>query len=566
MTRSCERTTPAITPPPPLHEVLGADDERLGRVEFSGALGAEPAATHGRRQAPASAPDAAPRPSPPRARPGPRPEPAPPRLRAVGPAERPAPSPPPVVAVGGVGVPEDELRHLGQSVDEVAASVVARMREAGEANRRHLEALEAEAARRYELLTAQAELDAELIRLHARREAYAIITAARMRSGELTEPSAESRRLDEVGESLAGFAEAFERQVDEHGDHDATATTATTTTRTPVPGCDDPRLARAPPPARRAGLAAVACLLVACTAPGGDHEQVGAPLADAALADGASGSVATRQPHRALPAPASGTVDVVGGTAALVRGVPRSLEGPAGPARVRVHTATDDLAYDRLCAGRADVVETVRPMAAGERAACDEAGLEVVTLPVASEATTVVVAGGSGLEGCLSQRQLAGLLADPPTITSWAQLGPGEAPVQARGADTSVADRLDWLLGTAEQRQALADLPRRTRLRAAFRARLSELRAAEDAAPTARARARVLARRARLRRQYDGVAARHDAAVAARVAAESRRGRVVVLPYADYTRRRDAPHGAGDRQDVRPCGLRRPRRRVDRRG
>ena len=94
------------------------------------------------------------------------------------------------------------------------------MREAGEANRRHLEALEAEAARRYELLTAQAELDAELIRLHARREAYAIITAARMRSGELTEPSAESRRLDEVGETLAGFAEAFERQVDEQGGHD----------------------------------------------------------------------------------------------------------------------------------------------------------------------------------------------------------------------------------------------------------------------------------------------------------------------------------------------------------
>ncbi len=204
-----------------------------------------------------------------------------------------------------------------------------------------------------------------------------------------------------------------------------------------------------------------------------------------------------------------------------------------------MHTATDDLAYDRLCAGRADVVETVRPMAAGERAVCDAAGLEVVTLPVASEATTVVVAGGSGPAGCLSQQQLAGLLADPPTITSWAQLGAGETPVQARSGDTSVADRLDWLLGTAAQRQALADLPRRTRVRAAFRARLSELRAAEAAAPTARARARVRAQRARLRRQYDGVAARHDAAVAARVAADARRGRVVVLPYADYTLRRD---------------------------
>ncbi len=216
MTRCTERTTPAITPPPPLHEVLDADDERLGRVEFSGALGAEPVGTQ------EVSPDVAPGALSPRDRRSRSPRP-PPHRRGCGrsgPAERPAPAPPPVVAVGGVGVPEDELRHLGQSVDEVAASVIARMREAGEANRRHLEALEAEAARRYELLTAQAELDAELIRLHARREAYAIITAARMRSGELTEPSAESRRLDEVGETLAGFAEAFERQVDEQGGHD----------------------------------------------------------------------------------------------------------------------------------------------------------------------------------------------------------------------------------------------------------------------------------------------------------------------------------------------------------
>ena len=66
------------------------------------------------------------------------------------------------------------------------------MRAADEAHQRHLEALELEAARRCELLTAQAELDAELIRLHARREAHAIISAARARSGEARPPA--SRR------------------------------------------------------------------------------------------------------------------------------------------------------------------------------------------------------------------------------------------------------------------------------------------------------------------------------------------------------------------------------------
>ncbi len=92
------------------------------------------------------------------------------------------------------------------------------MREAGEANRRHLEALEAEAARRCELLTAQAELDAELIRLHARREAHAIITAARMRGGDGAAASEEARQLDEVGKSFARFTEAFEGRLDEWDD------------------------------------------------------------------------------------------------------------------------------------------------------------------------------------------------------------------------------------------------------------------------------------------------------------------------------------------------------------
>ena len=214
-----------ITPPPPLHDVLDADAERLGRVDFSGALGSQ--------QEPTSevtpdddVPEVAAQPQV-TAQPEPDDEPAaPPRLRAVGPTELPvqapaqvsAPESEPVSPVGGLGAPEDQLRHLALSVDAVAASVITRMREAGEANRRHLEALEAEAARRYELLTAQAELDAELIRLHARREAYAIITAARMRSGELTEASEESRRLDEVGESFARFTEAFQGPLDHPDD------------------------------------------------------------------------------------------------------------------------------------------------------------------------------------------------------------------------------------------------------------------------------------------------------------------------------------------------------------
>ncbi|MFA6575880.1 MAG: hypothetical protein WCS84_10710 [Nocardioides sp.] len=108
---------------------------------------------------------------------------------------------------------EGEFHHLGLSVERVAESVVARMQDAGEAHLRHLEAIEVEAARRCELLTAQAELDAELIRLHARREAHAIIAAARMRTGGGTGPSADNRHLNQIGETFERFAETFETAV-----------------------------------------------------------------------------------------------------------------------------------------------------------------------------------------------------------------------------------------------------------------------------------------------------------------------------------------------------------------
>lgn len=102
-------------------------------------------------------------------------------------------------------VPHDLVRSVG----EVADTVVVRMRQAEAATLQHLAALESEALRRCELLTAQAELDAELIRLHARREAHAIITAARMRAGDGSLDD-ESTALIEMGDALAHVAETTE--------------------------------------------------------------------------------------------------------------------------------------------------------------------------------------------------------------------------------------------------------------------------------------------------------------------------------------------------------------------
>ena len=101
--------------------------------------------------------------------------------------------------------------EVGQSVEEIAASIIASMRTIEETHHRHLEALETEATRRYELLLAQAELDAELIRLNGRREAHRIIATARARTGTEQRGSAgESSRLQEIGETFTRFAETIE--------------------------------------------------------------------------------------------------------------------------------------------------------------------------------------------------------------------------------------------------------------------------------------------------------------------------------------------------------------------
>jgi hypothetical protein len=114
--------------------------------------------------------------------------------------------------------PQPSTAAVEQTVEEVADAVISAMRRVGEAHERHLAAAALETARRHELLTAQAELDAELIRLHARREAHAILAAARTRAGAPTpgpgsRPEAAPGRpegLREIGETFSRFAERVE--------------------------------------------------------------------------------------------------------------------------------------------------------------------------------------------------------------------------------------------------------------------------------------------------------------------------------------------------------------------
>ncbi len=309
----------------------------------------------------------------------------------------------------------------------------------------------------------------------------------------------------------------------------------------PGAGGRDRRLGRrgrpgalAPAGAVVAAAVAAGLALGACSAPEAEPRGAITPTQATVYRDAVDDAASVRARHRGLPAPTQGRVDVAAGPAALARRLDGDAVAPAGPAPVSLRTATDELSFDLLCTGRADVVETVRPMAEAEREVCVAGGLQVVQMEVATEATAVVVDRAASLDACLTTDQLAGMLADPPTVTSWAQLGLDPTSLSARSVGIDLDGRLDWLLGTDQQREDAAALPRRTRTLAAYRARLARLRAA---APSAGDPGYAL--RARVRREYDGVLDRYEASVAARSAEDARLGRVAVLPYADYLRHRD---------------------------
>jgi hypothetical protein len=90
------------------------------------------------------------------------------------------------------------------TIDQVTRRALQRVRRAEQALLDHLHAVESAATIRSELVIAQAELDAELIRLRARRTAHSLLTEA---SGEADEQSSRERRsLDELSRTLNRFA------------------------------------------------------------------------------------------------------------------------------------------------------------------------------------------------------------------------------------------------------------------------------------------------------------------------------------------------------------------------
>src|SRR5690606_25767826 len=100
--------------------------------------------------------------------------------------------------------------------------------------------------------------------------------------------------------------------------------------------------------------------------------------------------------------------------------------------------------FTKLCAGEIDIADASRVIKQSELDACAANGIEVIELPVAADALTVVVNSANDFAQCLTVAELHALWGPDSTITHWNQLRtewPAEAvTLYGPGTDSGTFD------------------------------------------------------------------------------------------------------------------------------
>lgn len=103
--------------------------------------------------------------------------------------------------------------------------------------------------------------------------------------------------------------------------------------------------------------------------------------------------------------------------------------------RVTFRAVGDDAAFRELCAGRIDVVESVRDISTAELAACRRRGIVVAPrIQVASDAVVVASRNESDVGGdCLTVSDVNEIYRAGSTINNWSQVGFDNLPLHTTG-------------------------------------------------------------------------------------------------------------------------------------
>ncbi|MGZ4450294.1 MAG: substrate-binding domain-containing protein [Nocardioides sp.] len=136
-----------------------------------------------------------------------------------------------------------------------------------------------------------------------------------------------------------------------------------------------------------------------------------------------------------LPSRPTGVVDIDGSTrGSLTAGEARLYEGSGTNDQVNVADNGEDQAFQELCSGRIDLVDSARPISRAEWDACRAVGLDVVQLQVAAEAIVVAIKSETDVGGdCLAVDQVRDIYRAGSPVVNWGQVGLDDVPLRVGG-------------------------------------------------------------------------------------------------------------------------------------
>ena len=149
-----------------------------------------------------------------------------------------------------------------------------------------------------------------------------------------------------------------------------------------------------------------------------------------------------KKAHASLPGRPRGEIDIDGtGTISLTAQEVEQYLATGADTVVNLSDTGEDEAFQRLCAGRVDLVSSMRAISQAEWEACQAVGLDVVQLQVASDAVVVAIKSESDVGGdCLSTDQVQEIWRAGSPITAWGQLGLDDVPLKVGGPRLDTVD------------------------------------------------------------------------------------------------------------------------------
>ena len=141
--------------------------------------------------------------------------------------------------------------------------------------------------------------------------------------------------------------------------------------------------------------------------------------------------------YAALPTRPSGVVDIDGSTSgSLTPSEVTAYRGTTDSAQVNLANNGEDQAFQELCAGQIDLVDSARPISRAEWEACQAVGLDIVQFQVAAEAIVIAIKSETDVGAdCLTVDQVRDIYRAGSPLTNWSQepLGFDDVPLKVGG-------------------------------------------------------------------------------------------------------------------------------------